>query len=53
MSTKSKAAAAEEKKPITLSSEHVPLSYRIKKRSAAQRHDICDAYSGAGLLCHL
>lgn len=31
MSTKSKAAAAEEKKPITLSSEHVPLSYRIKK----------------------
>ena len=31
MSTKSKAAAAKEKKPITLSSEHVPLSYRIKK----------------------
>ena len=31
MSTKSKAASAEEKKPITLSSEHVSLSYRIKK----------------------
>ena len=31
MSIKSKAAAVEEKKPITLSSEHVPLSYRIKK----------------------
>ena len=31
MSTKSKAAAAEPQKPITLNSEHVPLSYRIKK----------------------
>ena len=31
MSTKSNAAAAEEKQPITLRSEHVPLSYRIKK----------------------
>ena len=31
MSAKSKAAAAEAKKPLTLNSEHVPLSYRIKK----------------------
>ena len=31
MSAKSKAAAAEAKKPLTLNSENVPLSYRIKK----------------------